>query len=91
MTPVWLMVLCVTIGALSYIFYNYARIKKMDEGTDEMIQMSAIIRSGSETFLKTEFRSIWIVMILVALIFSLFIEKTSGLSFILGGSMSSIV
>ena len=85
------MVLCVTIVALAYIFYNYARIKKMDEGTDEMIQMSAIIRSGSETFLKTEFRSIWIVMILVALIFSLFIEKTSGLSFILGGAMSSIV
>ena len=91
MTTVWLMVLCVTIVALAYIFYNYARIKKMDEGTDEMIQMSAIIRSGSETFLKTEFRSIWIVMILVALIFSLFIEKTSGLSFILGGTMSSIV
>ncbi|MDD6346576.1 MAG: sodium-translocating pyrophosphatase [Lachnospiraceae bacterium] len=91
MTTVWLMVLCVTIVALAYIFYNYARIKKMDEGTDEMIQMSAIIRSGSETFLKTEFRSIWIVMILVALIFSLFIEKTSGLSFILGGAMSSIV
>lgn len=91
MTTVWLMVLCVVVVALAYIFYNYSKIKRMSEGTEEMVEMSGIIRSGAVAFLKTEFTYIWIVMIVVALIFSLFIEKTSGLTFILGGAMSSIV
>ncbi len=87
----WFLILCVAILAIVYIFANYVKIKKMKEGTADMIEMAGIIRSGSSTFLKTEFRSILIVLIAVALIFSLFIEKSSGITFLLGGCMSSIV
>jgi len=87
----WLIVLAVTVLAMAYIFWNYGRIKKLPEGTAEMSELAGIIRSGAETFLKTEFRSIAIVLIIVAVVFSCFIEKTCGISFLIGGLMSSIV
>jgi K(+)-stimulated pyrophosphate-energized sodium pump len=90
-TTVWLVVLCLVAIAVIYIFANYARIKKMSEGTPDMIEMSGIIRSGANTFMKTEYRSIITVLIIVAVVFSLFIEKTSGITFLIGGCMSSIV
>ena len=69
----WLLVLCVVIVDLAYIFYNYFRVKRLKEGTAEMQEMAGIIRDGASTFLKTEFKSIILVMIVVAAIFSLFI------------------
>ena len=69
----------------------YARIRKLPEGTDEMQEMAGIIRDGASTFLKTEFRVIAIVVIVVAAVFGLFVEKTSGITFIMGASMSSVV
>ena len=87
---VWHLVLCVVILALAYIFFQYARIRKLPEGTDEMQEMAGIIRDGASTFLKTEFRVIAIVVIVVAAVFSLFVEKTSGITFIMGACMSSV-
>ena len=88
---VWLAVLCLTVVAMVYIFWNYSRIKQLPEGTAEMSELAAIIRSGAETFLKTEFKYIGIVLAVVAVIFCMVIEKTSGISFLIGGLMSSIV
>lgn len=88
---VWLIVLCLSVVAMVYIFWNYSRIKSMPEGTAEMSELAGIIRSGAETFLKTEFKYIGIVLCVVAVIFCMVIEKTSGISFLIGGLMSSIV
>jgi K(+)-stimulated pyrophosphate-energized sodium pump len=84
-------VLCVVVLAIAYVFYNFFRIKKMNEGTADMVEMAAIIRSGASTFMATEYKTISIVVILLALIFSLFIEKTSGITLLMGALMSSIV
>ena len=75
----WLIVLGVIVLAIAYVFYNYFRIRRMGEGTAEMIEMAEIIRSGAATFLKTEYRTISIVVLLVALVFSLFIDVSMGL------------
>ena len=90
-TIVLVVVLGVCVLAMAYIFANFFRIKKMPEGTPDMIELSGIIRSGSVTFLKTEFKGIIAVVAALALIFTLFIEKTSGITFIIGASMSSAV
>lgn len=88
---IYLIALAIVLLAIIYLLLNYFSIKKMDEGTDEMVEMSAIIREGASTFLKTEFKVIFIVLLVMAIIFSLFVEKTSGITFLLGGLMSSIV
>ncbi len=84
-------VLSVIVLALFYVVFNYVRIRRMNEGTAEMSEMAAIIRSGSNTFMKTEYKTISVVAILVALIFTLFIEKTAGITFLFGAAMSSAV
>ncbi|MBR6880009.1 MAG: sodium-translocating pyrophosphatase [Clostridiales bacterium] len=88
---VLLVVLGICAVAMAYIFANFFRIKKMPEGTPDMIELSGIIRSGSVTFLKTEFKGIVTVVLILAAVFTLFIEKTSGITFLIGASMSSIV
>ena len=50
----WYIVLAVIALALIYIFYNYARIRRLDEGTEEMAQMAAIIRSGGTSSSRTK-------------------------------------
>lgn len=87
----WYIVLCVIVLAVCYIFFNFLKVKRMKEGTEEMAEMAGIIRSGSVTFLKTEYKTIAIVVAIVALVFSLFVEKTSGITFIMGACMSSAV
>ena len=91
MTSSWIIVLCVVLLAIAYVFYNFFRIRKMEEGTSEMVEMAGIIRSGASKFMKTEYKTIVIVVLLVAALFSLFVEKTSGITFIMGSLMSSIV
>ena len=85
----WYIVLCISVLALAYVFFSYRKVKAMEEGTAEMAEMAGIIRSGAGTFMKTEYRTIAIVVAAVAVIFSLFVEKTSGLTLILGAIMSS--
>ena len=92
MSVVWYVILfCVIAAAIVYVVANYFRIKKMPEGTPEMAEMAGIIRSGANTFMKTEYRTIAIVVGIIAVIFSLFVEKTSGITFLVGASMSSAV
>ena len=92
MSVAWyVVVLCAVAAAVGYVAWNYLRIKRMPEGTADMVEMAGIIRSGANTFMKTEYRTIAIVVALLALVFSLFVEKTSGITFLLGACMSSVV
>ncbi|MCR4886796.1 MAG: sodium-translocating pyrophosphatase [Clostridiales bacterium] len=85
----YILVLGVVALGIAYVTYNYARIRKMPEGTREMAEMAGIIRSGANTFMKTEYRTIVIVVVLLAAVFSLFVEATSGITFLFGALMSS--
>lgn len=75
--------------ALVFMGSNYFRLKKLGEGTDDMSDISKIIRDGAKTFMFSEYKTIAIVVGIVAVAFSLFIEKSSGLTFVLGACMSS--
>ena len=87
----WYIVLCVIVLAVCYILFNFLKVRRMKEGTEEMAEMAGIIRSGATTFLKTEYKTILWVVAAVALIFTLFVEKTSGITFLMGACMSSAV
>ena len=85
----YVLVLAVITVTVGYVAANYVRIRKMSEGTAEMAEMAGIIRSGANTFMKTEYRTIIIVVAVLAVVFSLFVEKTSGITFLFGSLMSS--
>ena len=88
----WLIaVIAVIVIAIAYVIFNYFRIKKMEEGDETMVRMSGIIRKGANVFIEKEFKTIAIVVAVVAVLFSAFIEWSSGLTYLLGASMSSAV
>ena len=92
MNNIWLWcVLAICLVAMVYVMFNYVAIKRMPEGTDRMIKMSKIIRDGSNVFIKKEFTTIAIIVAVIAVLFSLFIEKWSGVTYLVGAVMSSIV
>ena len=42
---VYLAVIAITLLALCYITYNYFKLRKMGEGTEEMVEIADIIRT----------------------------------------------
>jgi K(+)-stimulated pyrophosphate-energized sodium pump len=92
MNNLWLFVILgICLIALLIVVYNYIVIKRMPEGNERMVKMASIIREGSNVFIKKEFTTIAIVIVSLAVVFTLFIEKFSGITYILGATMSSIV
>ncbi len=87
---VYVVTLVVVVLALALMCYNYFAIKKLPEGTEEMVEIAKIIRDGAKTFMKTEYKMIIIVVVILAIIFSLFVEKFAGITFIVGACMSSL-
>ena len=92
MSNIWLFVIMgICLIALLFVVFNYIKIYHMEEGNERMIKMSGIIREGANVFIKKEFTTIAIVIAVLAVLFTLFIEKFSGITYILGATMSSIV
>ncbi|MBQ2638959.1 sodium/proton-translocating pyrophosphatase [Candidatus Saccharibacteria bacterium] len=95
MEQILMLVLLVVIAAISMAMKNYFNIKRPkkilpdEEKIQEMSDLSAIIREGAKTFMITEYKIIVVVVLSLAAVFSLFIEVSSGLTFILGAMMSS--
>ena len=88
----WIIAVLIFIAAtIAYVAWNYIRIRKMPEGTPDMVDMAGIIRSGANAFMITEYKTIAVVVALIALALSLFVEKTAGITFLIGAAMSSCV
>ena len=86
---VQILVLGAILCALILMVFNYIKLKTYKEGSAEMADIAKIIRDGAKTFMVAEYKTIVVVVIIVAALFSLFIEKTAGLTFVLGSCMSS--
>lgn len=83
--------LALLVLVFAYIARSFVKIRSMKEGTEQMSWLAGVIRRGADTFIKIEFRTIAIVVVLLAIAFSLFIERTAGITFFIGAAMSSIV
>ena len=90
---IYVVALVVVAIALLIVRRNYLNIKSKKKHTtkeeNDMQKLATTIQDGAKVFMKTEYKTIVSVVILIALGFSLFVETTSGLSFILGACMSS--
>lgn len=85
----YLVVLAIASLALVVAIINYRSVRRGKSGTKEMEELSKTIRGGANIFMITEFKTIGITVAIVAVLFTLFIEVTSGLTFVLGAMMSS--
>ena len=67
----YIIAIAVSLIALLLLCANFKYTRSLSEGTKEMSELAATIRSGANMFLKTEFRMIAIVVAVVAVLFSL--------------------
>ncbi|MBQ7558366.1 MAG: sodium-translocating pyrophosphatase [Lachnospiraceae bacterium] len=86
---VFLVVIAISLLTFVLLYRNFKDLKDHDEGTDDMKELAQIIRDGAKTFIQREYRVIIPTVVVVALIYSFVMEWMSGLTFILGATMSS--
>jgi len=82
--------IAVSILSLVFAYFLIRRIKKAPSGSGEMIKISLAIRKGAMTFLKREFKVLFFVLILVAILLSRFIQARMGLVFLIGAFFSAL-
>ena len=87
---VYLVIIIISLIALAFVGYNFFKLRSMKEGNEDMIELAGIIRAGARTFMRAEYKRIIPAIVIVGLLISLFIEKTCGLTFVLGATMSSL-
>ncbi len=83
-----IVVLFAAVLALSYAAFSFAKVKKMDEGTDRMKEIAGAIRTGANAFLNYEMKVIVIVALAVAFLLALLISWQAGIAFVIGATMS---
>ncbi|MFX1274759.1 MAG: sodium-translocating pyrophosphatase [Promethearchaeota archaeon] len=78
-----------SIFGLIYITYLMKKIKNLESGSEEMVKIHELIKSGSNAYLKRQFKTISIVLIVLFVIL-LIINVPLAVAFIIG-SVSSLV
>lgn len=76
--------LAVLFAVAIYMIWSYRVVLAMSEGTEKMIALAERIRSGTKTFIKTIYKHIVPVSIVLAFVFCLVIERFAGIYFLLG-------
>ncbi|MDI6603366.1 MAG: sodium-translocating pyrophosphatase [Patescibacteria group bacterium] len=80
----------VSIFSLIFAYFLIKEIRKAPSGSGKQVEIQKAIREGAMTFLKREFQVLSFVLILIALLFSLFIQAKMGLVFLIGASFSAL-
>ena len=90
-------VLAAAAIALGYALFNYKSVKGMDEGNARMSEIATAIREGANAFINYEYRIIFIVAGIVAVVFGIIFSFEEGTfrwepsaAFVLGTSMSAL-
>src|SRR3989344_6050399 len=79
-----------SIASVVFALILRAKVKKSPEGTPEMVEIAKAIREGSKAFLSRQFKSIFVVGILVAAVLWFILGKPVAIGFIFGAIASSI-
>ena len=65
-----------------------AWIKKNPEGNDRMKEISGYIREGAMAFLKREYITMVIVVVVIAVVLSFALKPTVGILYVIGACLS---
>ncbi|OJF77786.1 MAG: sodium-translocating pyrophosphatase [Treponema sp. CETP13] len=77
------------IFALGYASYNFYRVKHMSDGTPLMKEIALAIKEGADAFIKHEYKVIFPIALIIAVILGGVVSWYTGVAFILGAIMSA--
>lgn len=64
---IFILPLIIAITGLFFVFYLIQKIKKFSTGTEKMVEISNAIQEGAKAFLKREFVTMGIILILIGI------------------------
>lgn len=83
------LVILAAILALSYAAINFYSVKKLDEGSDRMIEIAKEIRLGANTFINYEYKVVAIIGAIIAIVLGIVISWQGACAFVIGAVMSA--
>jgi len=73
---------------LAYASFHYVKVKKMEEGTEQMKAVASAIRIGANAFIRYEYKVLLIVVLAVAAILAIIVTPFTAICFVMGATMS---
>ncbi|KGE73838.1 sodium-translocating pyrophosphatase [Spirochaeta lutea] len=77
------------VGALSFAAINFYGVKRMDAGTDTMKEIASAIQEGADAFIRHEYKVIFSIAVVIAVVLGILVSWYTGVAFILGAAMSA--
>ena len=74
--------------ALAFAAFNFFGVKKMPEGTEKMRQIAASIRVGANAFIEYEYKILYLVVAIVAVLMAIVTTWHAAVALVLGSIMS---
>ena len=74
--------------ALAFAAFNFFGVKKMPEGTEKMQEIAASIRVGANAFIEYEYKILYLVVAIVAVLMAIVTTWHAAVALVLGSIMS---
>ena len=82
------LVVAIMAGVVAWL--TYLTVGKKSQGTDKMKKLALMIRSGAMTYLKTQYRILFIFVVVVALLLFFGVNRATAVAFVAGALFSMI-
>lgn len=76
------------IIGLAFAFYLIQQVTKRSEGTERMQELAAAIQEGASAFLRREYRSLAVFVVILFVVITLTINVETAISFLVGALFS---
>lgn len=82
-------VIIAAMAALAFAAINYYGVKKKDPGTEQMVQIAGAIQEGARAFLNHEYKVIFKVSLVIAIVLGVVVSLSGAIAFVFGAVMSA--
>jgi len=83
------LVIIASLLMLGFAAVNFVKVKKMDEGTEKMVEIASAIRIGANAFINYEYKILIIVTLCIFIALSVLVNIYTALAFVIGAVMSA--
>lgn len=88
MNLLMILVICAAVLALAFAAFNFTKVKKMPEGTEQMSKIASAIRVGANAFIKYEYKVLYTVVAVVFIIMAIVTTWHAAVALVIGSVMS---
>ena len=82
------LVVIAAVLALCFAAFNFITVKRMPEGTERMQEIAAAIRVGANAFINYEYKVLYTVMAIVAVLMAVVTTWHAAVALVIGSVMS---